>query len=232
MLFLYKNAWLQIGFKCKVIRNQISFWRHKNIQNSTVSILVRHFFSGMERALFNQLYFVQEFLNTFNFSGMSLAYSNGLADGLGHIVNVVGGDPSHWNPGGLQKVKRPFFLEPHTLVFGQAHIWEHPNLSRNVTEERIDTNTFLKGFSPPISRCSEGLKTLPETGPHVFDPLGHDHNAVPPFLVENWVFKHRLNNSHSMGGWVGVHRPEQYIAPSYTSQVRIGISLILVYTWL
>ena len=70
-------------------------WRHKNIQNSTVSILVRHFFSGMERALFNQLYFVQEFLNTFNFSGMSLAYSNGLADGLGHIVNVVGGDPSH-----------------------------------------------------------------------------------------------------------------------------------------
>lgn len=57
-----------------------------------------------------------------NVSGMSLASGDGLADGLGHVVNVVGGDPTHRDPGGLQQVERPLLLKPHALVFGQAHI--------------------------------------------------------------------------------------------------------------
>ena len=43
-------------------------------------------------------------LLTLNVSGVSLASSNGLADGLGHVVNVVGGDAAHRDPGGLQQI--------------------------------------------------------------------------------------------------------------------------------
>ena len=37
-------------------------------------------------------------LLTLNGSGMSLASGDGLADGLGHIVDVVGGDAAHRDP--------------------------------------------------------------------------------------------------------------------------------------
>ena len=67
---------------------------------------------------------------------MSLASGDGLADGLGHVVDVVGGDAAHRDPGGLQQVERPFLLKPHALVFGQAHIREHSNLGRNVAERK------------------------------------------------------------------------------------------------
>ena len=73
-------------------------------------------------------------LLTLKFSGMSLASGDGLADGLGHIVDVAGGDPAHGDPGGLQQVQRPLLLEPHALVFGQAHVGEHSNLGRDVAD--------------------------------------------------------------------------------------------------
>ena len=73
-------------------------------------------------------------LLTLNVSGVSLASSNGLADGLGHIVDVVGGDTAHRDPGGLQQVEGPLLLKPHTLIFVQAHMREHSNLGGNVAE--------------------------------------------------------------------------------------------------
>ena len=69
---------------------------------------------------------------TLNVSGMSLASGDGLTDGLGHVVDVVGGDPTHRDPGRLQQIEGPLLLKPHALVFGQAHIREHSNLGRNV----------------------------------------------------------------------------------------------------
>ena len=74
-------------------------------------------------------------LLTLHVSGMSLASGNGLADGLGHIVDVVGGDPAHRDPGGLQQIEGPLLLKPHALIFGQAHVREHSNLGRNMAEE-------------------------------------------------------------------------------------------------
>ena len=75
-------------------------------------------------------------LLTLEVSGMSLTPGNGLADGLGHVVNVVGVDAAHRDPGGLQQVERPLLLKPHALIFGQAHIREHSNLGCNVAERK------------------------------------------------------------------------------------------------
>ena len=68
-------------------------------------------------------------------SGMSLSQSNSLADGLGHVVDVVWGDPAHGDPGGLQQVEGPLLLQPDALVLGQARVREHSNLACDVAEE-------------------------------------------------------------------------------------------------
>ena len=90
-------------------------------------------------------------------SGMSLSQSNSLADGLGHIVDVVWGDPAHGDPGGLQQVEGPLLLQPDALVLGQARVREHSNLACDVAEEgkkftkhmKISLTSNLQGSRGP-----------------------------------------------------------------------------------
>ena len=87
-----------------------------------------------------------------------LTSGNGLADCLGQVIDVVGGDATHRDPGGLQKVNWPRLLKPHTLVFGQAHVREHSNLGRNVADGWGVDKSVILGHShlqsPGVPRAS------------------------------------------------------------------------------
>ena len=105
------------------ISSQISTRRHKINSEFHRKYLGQTFLFWKKREHHNKKStFMNVYELTLKVSGMSLASGDGLADGLGHVVNVVGGDPAHRDPGGLQQVERPLLLKPHALVFCQAHI--------------------------------------------------------------------------------------------------------------